>query len=232
MPGALDAALGLPQGSVVTVTCSPSRGVAATIDLAEQLRACGYRVETHLAARRFESHAHLQDTVACLDTAGIGDVFVIGGDGDSSAGPFAGADLIAALAEIAPHLQSMGIPCYREGHAAMAPSCSTKHSMRTASSLGIWSAKSVSMPIRSSAGSCVRATAAWRCRCISVFPASSRGASCLALPCVSGWATPLGFLSKNTGFWTVWRWEQRREAQPGPKIMEVICDAALPIEAS
>ena len=104
MPGALDAALGLPQGSGVTVTCSPSRGVAATIDLAEQLRACGYRVVPHLAARRFESHAHLQDTVACLDTAGIGDVFVIGGDGDSSAGPFAsGADLIAALAEIAPH---------------------------------------------------------------------------------------------------------------------------------
>jgi methylenetetrahydrofolate reductase (NADPH) len=119
MPGALDAALGLPQGSVVTVTCSPSRGVAATIDLAEQLRACGYRVETHLAARRFESHAHLQDTVACLDTAGIGDVFVIGGDGDSSAGPFAGADLIAALAEIAPHLHSVGIPCYPEGHAAI-----------------------------------------------------------------------------------------------------------------
>lgn len=120
MRGAVDAACRLPAGAVVTITCSPTRGVAPTVALAERLCAAGYRAVPHLAARRFESRAHLQDTMVRLEAAGIRDVFVIGGDGDQVSGPFArGADLVAALAEIAPHLRSVGIPCYPEGHAVI-----------------------------------------------------------------------------------------------------------------
>lgn len=118
MRGALEQARLLPAGTVVTVTCSPTRGMPATVELAEKLQALGYVAVPHLAARRFHSRAHLEDTVLRLDAAGIQDVFVVGGDGTEGAGPYTrGADLIAALAEIKPDIRSVGIPCYPEGHA-------------------------------------------------------------------------------------------------------------------
>lgn len=118
MRGALAQAGKLPAGATVSVTCSPRRGIAATIELAEQIQRQGYTAVPHLAARRFHSRAHLDETMARLSAAGVQDVFVVGGDGRDQAGPFAcGADLIAALAEIQPGLRSVGIPCYPEGHA-------------------------------------------------------------------------------------------------------------------
>lgn len=112
MKGACDQARELPTGATVTVTCSPSRGVSATIELAEQIQKLGYTAVPHLAAKRFHSRSHLDETMARLSEAGIKDVFVVGGDGENQAGPFPrGADLIAALAEIQPELRSVGIPC-------------------------------------------------------------------------------------------------------------------------
>src|SRR5699024_5991774 len=121
---ALDQVRHLPYGTTVTVTCSPTRGVDATVELAEQVSASGYTAVPHLAARRFSSRAHVEDTVARLARAGIDDVFVVGGDGppDGSdrAGPYArGTDLIATLAELTPDIRSVGIPCYPEGHACI-----------------------------------------------------------------------------------------------------------------
>lgn len=117
MRGALDQARLLPAGTVVTVTCSPTRGIAATVELAEQVQALGHVAVPHLAARRFHNRTHLEETVIRLGAAGIQDVFVVGGDGADSNGPYQrGADLIAALAEIKPDIRSVGIPCYPEGH--------------------------------------------------------------------------------------------------------------------
>jgi len=125
MRGALEQARHLPAGSVVTVTCSPKKGVAATVELAEQINALGHTTVPHLAARRFVSHEHLEQVVARLTRAGINDFFVVGGDdvpdSDTVPGPFPrGVDLINALAEIKPDIRSVGIPCYPEGHAAIA----------------------------------------------------------------------------------------------------------------
>lgn len=127
MRHALEQAQHLPQGTTVTVTCSPNRGVDATVELAEQVSGLerGYTVVPHLAARRFSSRRHLEDVAARLGRAGINDAFVVGGDGpadgSSQAGPFVrGAELIDALAEIKPDIRSVGIPCYPEGHAFIA----------------------------------------------------------------------------------------------------------------
>lgn len=118
MRGALAQARKLPAGATVAVTCSPSRGISATIELAEQIHRHGCTAVPHLAARRFHSRTHLDETMARLSEAGVQDVFVVGGDGTDQAGPFAcGADLISALAEIQPNPRSVGIPCYPEGHA-------------------------------------------------------------------------------------------------------------------
>lgn len=118
MRGALAQVRSLPAATTVTVTCSPTRGIEPTVDLAEQVRGSGYVAVPHLAARRFRSRAHLLDTIERLRAARIRDVFVVGGDGADGGGPYQrGADLIAALAEFAPDLRSVGIPCYPEGHA-------------------------------------------------------------------------------------------------------------------
>lgn len=125
MRHALDHARRLPPGTTVTVTCSPTQGVDATVALAEQVSALGYTAVPHLAARRFSSRRHLEDVVGRLGNAGINDVFVVGGDGppdgSNQAGPYSrGAELINALAEIKPDIRSVGIPCYPEGHAFIA----------------------------------------------------------------------------------------------------------------
>lgn len=125
MRGALAQARHLPAGTVVTVTCSPTHGMDATVELAEQVGALGYTAVPHLAARRFASRSHLEETVSRLVRAGIRDVFVVGGDAAPDGGnqdePFTrGADVITALAEIRSDIRSVGIPCYPEGHAFIA----------------------------------------------------------------------------------------------------------------
>src|SRR5699024_7875059 len=108
MRGALKQAQHLPAGTVVTVTCSPTRGVDATVELAAQISALGYTAVPHLAARRYASRAHLEASVARLVQADINDVFVVGGDDSPDDGrqsvPYPrGVDLIKALAEINPN---------------------------------------------------------------------------------------------------------------------------------
>lgn len=80
LPGVLDAVEDLPAGAVVTVTSSPRRGVEATIELAEDLAARGFRAVPHLAARQITDDGELANFIARLDVAGVRDVFVVGGD--------------------------------------------------------------------------------------------------------------------------------------------------------
>lgn len=111
----------LPDAATITVTCSPSRGVAPTLDLAEQLHALGYHVVPHLAARRIESRAHLDAVLTRMDGAGLRDVFIVGGDGTESWGPFtSGVELVRAVTDAQAPLRSIGVPCYPEGHSFIA----------------------------------------------------------------------------------------------------------------
>ena len=61
----------LPAGRKVTVTSSPSRGLEATLGLAEQLAPRGYEVVPHLAARLIADRAHLEEVVLRLRYAGV-----------------------------------------------------------------------------------------------------------------------------------------------------------------
>ena len=51
----------LPRDRVVTVTASPSKGLEATIDLAERLAGHGYTVVPHLAARMITGRTELAE---------------------------------------------------------------------------------------------------------------------------------------------------------------------------
>ena len=68
----------VPKDVTVTVTASPNKGLAPTLDLAERLAGHGYRVVPHLSARLVVDDVHLKEIVARLVHAGVDDVFVPG----------------------------------------------------------------------------------------------------------------------------------------------------------
>jgi methylenetetrahydrofolate reductase (NADPH) len=107
----------VPAGMTVTVTASPVKGLDPTIELTERLRARGYLVVPHLAARSVASQAHLTDIVRRLTECGVDDVFVPGGDASHPAGPFDGAlPLLERLAELGSPFSRIGITGYPESH--------------------------------------------------------------------------------------------------------------------
>ncbi|WP_181035081.1 methylenetetrahydrofolate reductase [Arthrobacter sp. B0490] len=107
----------LPAPAAVTVTCLPHHGPREAVEVAVELAAAGYAVIPHLAARSVPDRAALSRYVAqCLD-AGIGDVFVIGGDAATATGPYAWSGaLMEDIADLSGGVLRMGIAAYPEGH--------------------------------------------------------------------------------------------------------------------
>jgi methylenetetrahydrofolate reductase (NADPH) len=107
----------LPADGVVTVTCSPHRGVDATLDLAEELAGRGLTVTPHVAAKTVRSREHLVEVLDRVRRAGMEDVFVIGGDGREPAGPYAtAAELLAAMTDVGHGIPNVGIGAYPDTH--------------------------------------------------------------------------------------------------------------------
>jgi methylenetetrahydrofolate reductase (NADH) len=107
----------LPSGSKVTLTASPTKGLEATLDLADLLSPRGYQVVPHLSARLVRDRAHLEEIVARLRAAQVREVFVIAGDASQPAGQFAGAvELLAAMGELRESFAEIGISGYPESH--------------------------------------------------------------------------------------------------------------------
>jgi methylenetetrahydrofolate reductase (NADPH) len=108
----------VPRDLTVTVTSSPTRGINATMALAERLMADGYRVVPHLAARLVSDRARLREALARLGDLGVRDVFVVAGDIHQPAGEFEGAaSLLVAMADLGHDFDEIGITGYPESHA-------------------------------------------------------------------------------------------------------------------
>jgi methylenetetrahydrofolate reductase (NADPH) len=106
----------LPPERRVTVTASPSKGLEATLDLAERLTGHGYSVVPHLAARMVSGRAELAEICDRLTGKGITRVFVPGGDADP-VGDYADAfSLLEDLAELGRPFEEVGITGYPETH--------------------------------------------------------------------------------------------------------------------
>ena len=104
----------VPRAVKVTVTASPTRGLDATLDVAERLAAEGYQVVPHLSARLVRDSGHLDEIVARLHGAGVHEAFVPAGDA-TEPGEFPdAASLLRALR--GRHLSELGITGYPESH--------------------------------------------------------------------------------------------------------------------
>lgn len=106
----------LPSGATVSVTASPAKGMAATIDLTLELQARGCAVIPHLSARLTQDRAELQSILDRLDRASIDRAFVVGGDAQDAGEFFDGLALLSAMEELGHGLTEIGIPGYPEGH--------------------------------------------------------------------------------------------------------------------
>ena len=110
----------LPIGTTISVTCSPVKGIPATLEVASALADQGHVVIPHLAARMVESPAHLETIAATLDARGIRSVFVIGGDAEKPAGPYRdAAALMRALIAAGARLDRIGSAGYPDGHTSI-----------------------------------------------------------------------------------------------------------------
>ncbi len=114
---AAEAIAALPAGSRVSVTCSPVKGVAATRELVDQVRRSGHVAIPHLAARLVTGRSEVDDLARWLRTEGLTSAFIIGGDAEEPAGPYAdGATLLRDLLAADPGLAEVGVPAYPDDH--------------------------------------------------------------------------------------------------------------------
>ena len=120
LKNAIHQAAYLPAGVDVSVTASPAKGIEATIALAEQLQAAGFRAVPHVSARMIRDRAHLRDIVAWLEGASVDRAFIVGGDAKEPGVFPDGLSLLREMAEIGHPLSEIGIPCYPQGHAFIA----------------------------------------------------------------------------------------------------------------
>ena len=110
----------LEPGSYVAVTCSPTRGVDVTLDMAERLALRGFKVVPHVAAKMVRNRQHLQDIVARLNDLPIISIFVPGGDADVPVGDYATAlSLLQDIAELEHNFTEIGVAAHPEGHPAV-----------------------------------------------------------------------------------------------------------------
>jgi methylenetetrahydrofolate reductase (NADPH) len=107
----------VPRDVTLTVTASPTKGLDATISLAEKLRQHGYAVVPHISARLVVDNVHLDEIVARLRQSGVEDIFVPAGDADPPAGRFDSAlSLLVQLNEIGRPFPRIGITGYPQSH--------------------------------------------------------------------------------------------------------------------
>lgn len=104
-------------GQKVTVTASASLGLEATVRVAERLQQAGWPAVPHLAARMISSRNQLQEFVGRLQTAGVYQVFVPGGDATPPAGDYSQAlELLRDLNDLGNPFGEVGIAGYPEAH--------------------------------------------------------------------------------------------------------------------
>jgi methylenetetrahydrofolate reductase (NADPH) len=106
----------VPPTVPLTVTASPQKGLAATVDLTARLAGDGYRATPHLSAKLTRDRAELADALAQLWEAGIRGLFVVGGDGEPRGAYSSALELLTAIHESGQGFEDIGIAGYPEGH--------------------------------------------------------------------------------------------------------------------
>lgn len=108
----------LPAASTVSVTCSPVKGITATLDLTAAVLDRGHRAVPHLSARLTEDRAHVARLAAFCRAHALDEVFLVAGDAPTPVGPYAGAvPWLRDFLDTDHGLSRIGVTAYPDGHA-------------------------------------------------------------------------------------------------------------------
>ncbi|MCY3801337.1 MAG: methylenetetrahydrofolate reductase [Chloroflexi bacterium] len=107
----------LSPESRISISCSPTNGIAPTLRLHKRLTGKGYRPIPHVTARAIKSREHLRevmDALADTDTRGI---MALGGDPDPPWGPYDSSfALLREIADMGRRFEFVGIAGYPQTH--------------------------------------------------------------------------------------------------------------------
>lgn len=118
LKSAQQALVAMPSGSEVSVTCSPAKGIGATIELTEQVVAAGHHCVPHISARMVEGREHTTRLATAFRRMGVSELFIVGGDQPEPLGPYRdGLSFLRDLLETDHGLHTIGFPSYPDGHA-------------------------------------------------------------------------------------------------------------------
>jgi methylenetetrahydrofolate reductase (NADPH) len=106
----------VPRDRTLTVTASPSKGLEATLDLAERLAGHGYATVPHLAARMVSGRSELVEIAERLRGKGVTSVFVPGGDAEAVGDYPDALALLEDLRDLGSPFAHVGITGYPESH--------------------------------------------------------------------------------------------------------------------
>jgi methylenetetrahydrofolate reductase (NADPH) len=111
----------LAPASSVSVSCSPTKGVDATLEVVGRLLDEGHDAVAHVAARMVHGPEHTERIAAWCARHNARELFVVAGDAETPEGPYEGAaaflrDFLDRTTDVA-----IGIAGYPDGHAFLPP---------------------------------------------------------------------------------------------------------------
>ena len=114
----VDAAIeALPSESIVSVTCSPVKGIDATIELTDRLAELGHTPIPHIAARLVESEEHTQRIAKWMKDGHHRTLFLVGGDAETPAHYDEAKSFLADFLDCDHGVTTIGVTSYPDGHA-------------------------------------------------------------------------------------------------------------------
>lgn len=110
----------LPVGAPVSVICSPTKGIAATLELSARLIDKGHSVIPHFAARLVEGPEHTTKLATWVKQHGVKEVLIIGGDSEKPNHYVGALAFMRDFLDNDSGVQTIGFAAYPDGHALIA----------------------------------------------------------------------------------------------------------------
>lgn len=114
----VDAAIdALPPESVVSVTCSPVKGIDATVELTDRIAELGHTPIPHISARLVESKEHTARIAKWMRDGHHRTLFLVGGDAESPVHYDEAKAFLADFLDCDHGVTTIGVTSYPDGHA-------------------------------------------------------------------------------------------------------------------
>lgn len=114
----VDAAIeALPPESTVSVTCSPVKGIPATIELTDRIAELGHTPIPHIAARLVSSKAETKQIASWMNDNHYRTMFLVGGDAEEPGAYDEAKTFLADFLDCDHGVSTIGVTSYPDGHA-------------------------------------------------------------------------------------------------------------------